>query len=289
MSEFVEVNNRSGLRGPYFYAQDHDFSDEENEVPEKYIDRVICGDSKEVLKDLPDNCIDIIVTSPPYNFGKVYDQRNDNMDWNRYFEDLFEIFDECIRVLKYGGRFIVNVQPAISDLVPTHHIISNYFMDRKMIWKSEIIWEKNNYNCKKTAWGSWKSPSSPYLKTTWEFLEVFCKGDIKKEGDKDKIDITGKEFKNWVDAKWSIVPENRMQEMNHPAMFPEELIERVLKLFSYRKDIVLDPFNGVGTTSLVADRFDRHYIGIDISEEYCEKARNRIRRESNHKMSEYID
>ena len=111
-----------------------------------------------------------------------------------------------------------------------------------MIWKGEILWEKNNYNCKYTAWGSWKSPSSPYLKYTWEFVEVFCKGSLKKEGSAENADIHGDDFKKWVYARWSIAPERRMKEFGHPAVFPEELARRVIQLFSFRGDVVLDPF-----------------------------------------------
>ena len=144
-----------------------------------------------------------------------------------------------------------------------------------MIWKAEILWEKNNYNCKYTAWGSWKSPSNPYLKYTWEFLEVFVKGTLKKCGRKDDIDINSDEFKKWVTAKWSIAPERNMKEYDHPAMFPEELVERALKLFSFQNDVILDPFNGVGTTTLVARKFGRHFLGIDISEKYSHIAEQR--------------
>ena len=179
-------------------------------------------------------------------------------------------------MLKYGGRFVVNVQPLYSDYIPVHHIISNFFIQNKMIWKGEIIWEKNNYNCKYSSWGSWKSPSSPYLKYTWEFVEVYCKGDLKKRGNKENIDITDEEFKSWVVAKWSIAPERNMKEYGHPAMFPEQLAERVLKLFSYKNDVVLDPFNGAGTTTVVAKKTGRRYLGIDISEEYCKTAQKRI-------------
>ncbi|OQC53969.1 MAG: DNA adenine methyltransferase YhdJ [Parcubacteria group bacterium ADurb.Bin016] len=245
-------------------------------MPDKYLDQIIRGDSKIVLSQLPDNCIDLIFTSPPYNFGLNYEENEDDQHWEKYFAMLFAIFDECIRVLKYGGRFIINVQPLFSDYIPTHHIISNYLMQKKLIWKGEILWEKNNYNCKYTAWGSWKSPSNPYLKYTWEFIEIFCKGTLKKIGDYNKIDISGDEFKKWVYAKWSIAPEKRMKEFNHPAMFPEELATKVIKLFSYQEDIVLDPFNGVGTTTLVAKLNKRHYLGIDISSEYCSKAKERL-------------
>ena len=179
-------------------------------------------------------------------------------------------------MLKFGGRIIVNMQPLFSDYIPCHHIISGYFMQRRLIWKGEILWEKNNYNCKYTAWGSYASPSSPYLKYTWEFLEIFCKGSLKKPGDASNADIDAEEFKQWVVAKWSIAPERRMREFDHPAMFPEELARRAQLLFSFRGDTVLDPFAGVGTTCVAALRNHRHFIGIDISEAYCDTARARL-------------
>lgn len=273
-----KVKNREGKerkRGAYFYAQKNNFSTKNNRVPEEFIDKIICGDSEIELKKLPDNCIDLVLTSPPYNFGLEYSQNQDDHKWEVYFDKLFRVFDECIRILKYGGRIIINVQPLFSDYIPSHHLISNYFINKGLIWKCEILWEKHNYNCKYTAWGSWKSPSNPYLKYTWEFLEIFCKGSLKKTGNNDNIDIEGEEFKKWVFAKWSISPERKMREFEHPAMFPEELVERSLKLFSYKRDIVLDPFNGVGTTTCVAKRLNRSYLGIDISPEYCQKAMKR--------------
>jgi len=272
----VNRKEKEKNRESYYYTRNNDFSDTNNEVPSQYVNQIVCSDSKSVLKQLPDNCIDLIFTSPPYNFGLDYNKNDDDHHWEKYFQLLFGIFDECVRVLKYGGRFIVNVQPLFSDYIPTHHIISNYLMNKKLIWKGEILWEKNNYNCKYTAWGSWKSPSNPYLKYTWEFVEVFCKGTLKKSGDSSKADISGDEFKKWVYGKWSIAPERRMKEFDHPAMFPEELATKVLKLFSYQDDIILDPFNGVGTTTLVASLNNRRYLGIDISEEYCKKAKERL-------------
>ncbi|MFX1451234.1 MAG: DNA-methyltransferase [Promethearchaeota archaeon] len=264
-------------RGLFFYARENQFTKEENMLPEIFLNKIICGDSYEILRKLPNNCIDLVFTSPPYNFGLGYDTTEDGIDWEKYFHKLFDIFKECIRVVKYGGRIIVNIQPLYSDYIPSHHIISNFFIQNKLIWKGEILWEKHNYNCKYTAWGSWKSPSNPYLKYTWEFLEVFCKGEMKKEGKKENIDISGDEFKNWVVAKWSIAPERNMKKYGHPAMFPEELVRRVLKLFSYKHDIILDPFNGAGTTTLTAKKLSRRYLGIDISEKYCEIAKKRLK------------
>jgi len=268
--------SKEANRNQYYYANDNEFSKINNAIPKEYENKIICDDSFKILKMLPDNCIDLVFTSPPYNFGLDYESNEDAHHWDKYFSKLFEIFTECIRVLKYGGRIVVNIQPLFSDYIPSHHIISNFFMSKKMIWKGEILWEKNNYNCKYTAWGSWKSPSNPYLKYTWEFIEIFSKGTLKKEGIREKADITADEFKKWVVAKWSIAPERNMKDYNHPAMFPEELATRIIKLFSFENDIVLDPFNGVGTTSFIARRFNRRYLGIDISKEYCTAAENRL-------------
>lgn len=264
-------------RGIYYYAQDHPFSTQNNELPADFENKIICGDSESVLKQVPDSCIDLVFTSPPYNFGLDYDITEDGVKWSRYFDKLFRVFDECIRTLKFGGRIIINIQPLFSDYIPSHHIVSNFFIQKKMIWKGEVLWEKNNYNCKYTAWGSWKSPSNPYLKYTWEFLEIFCKGTLKKEGQKSNIDISAEEFKKWVVGKWSIAPERKMKEYGHPAMFPEELTYRIIKLFSFKNDIVLDPFNGVGTTTAVAHKNSRRFLGIDISKEYCDKAKQRLK------------
>lgn len=275
-----KVKNRKEkerIRGTYYYAKDNKFSRQNNKISDQFINKIITGDSEEVLKQFPENCVDLIFTSPPYNFGLTYENHKDGINWNEYFDKLFAIFKECIRVLKYGGRIVVNVQPLFSDYIPIHHIISVFFLKNKLIWKGEILWDKHNYNCKYTAWGSWKSPSNPYLKYSWEFLEVFCKGDLKHPGSFKMADITGDEFKKWVYAKWDIAPEYNMKKYGHPAMFPEQLVERVLKLFSFKGDVVLDPFNGIGTTTAVAKRLSRNYIGIDISEDYCKKAGDRLK------------
>ena len=260
----------------HYYANGNEFSDTCNTVPEKLKNSIICGDSESVLKRLPDNCIDLVLTSPPYNFNRNYGKYDDDKDWETYFDKLLKIFDECIRVTKYGGRIIVNVQPLYSSYIPTHHIISNHMIKRKLIWRNEILWEKNNYTAKPTSWGSWKSPSSPYLKYTWEFIEVFSKGSLKHGGDSDNIDIDGESFKKWTFGKWSIAPERNMKKYGHPAMFPEELCRRAMLLFSYKNDTILDPFNGAGTVSAVAVKTGRNYIGIDIDQKYCDSAERRI-------------
>lgn len=264
-------------RGMYFYAVDNNFSRDNKDIPTDLLDKIVVGDSELLLKQLPDNSIDLIFTSPPYNFGLDYSEHKDGINWKQYFGKLFRIFTECIRITKYGGRIAINVQPLYSDFIPIHHIISNFFMENKMIWRNEIIWEKNNYNAKYTAWGSWKSPSNPYLKYTWEYIEVFSKGDLKHPGEPSNTDILDSEFKEWVNAKWSIAPEKSMKDYGHPAMFPEKLAERVIKLFSFKNDVILDPFNGSGTTTKVARNLNRHYIGIDLSKNYVNLALERLK------------
>ena len=265
---------KEATRGKFFYAKADEFQQENNEP--NIVNEIVCGDSLHELKKLSNNCVDLIFTSPPYNFGLEYGEQDDANVWEEYFDKLFSILRECVRVLKYSGRLVINIQPLFSDYIPTHHIISNFLMKEGLIWKGEILWEKNNYNCNYTAWGSWKSPSSPYLKYSWEFVEVFCKGDLKKQGNKNDIDLEPDEFKKWVSAKWSIAPEMSMKKFGHPAMFPIGLAERVIKLFSYKNDFVLDPFNGVGTTTLTARKYHRRYLGIDIEEKYCVVARRRL-------------
>lgn len=241
------------------------------------INRIYCGDCLEIMSKIPDESVDLIITSPPYNFGlDEYDTHGDTKTWEEYFNTLYSVWQESYRVLIQGGRICVVIQPLYSDYMPTHHIISRQLADLSFLFKAEIMWDKHNYNCKYTAWGSWKSPSMPYFKYTWEFIEVFSKGSHKKTGKKENIDITGEEFKKWVNTKWDVAPEIKMKEFEHPSMFPEEIPYRLIRLFSYVGDLVLDPFNGVGTTTLVAQKLNRNYIGIDISEKYCQKAVERI-------------
>lgn len=260
----------------FSYYSDLNVNKKTQELPAKFLNKIICGDSLKILKEIPDNTVDIVITSPPYNFGIDYGDYSDKKGWDEYFEKMNKIIFELYRVLKFGGRIVWNIQPLYNEYIPSHHIFSSLFLKNNFIWRNEILWEKNNYNAKYTSWGSWLSASSPYLKYTWEFIEVFSKGDVKKEREGFKSDITPEEFKSWVIGKWSIAPERRMKSFNHDAMFPEKLVERSLKLFSFPNDIVLDPFNGAGTTTKVADEFKRRYIGIDISKEYCNIAKDRL-------------
>jgi len=246
----------------------------------EFTNRVIRGNCLEVIGRMGDSCIDAVITSPPYNVGVEYDCYKDDRDFGFYIRYMRGILEEIWRVMKDGGRVMINLAPASGLYYPTHHIITGIMLEIGFIWKAEIIWNKNNYGCSYTTWGSWRSPSSPYIKTGYEYINVYCKGSLKKGGRKEDIDITEEEFKRWTDGLWVVAPETRMKRYGHPAMFPEEIPRRLMKLFTYRSDIILDPFCGVGTTCLVAKKLGRRYIGIDISEKYCEIAERRIRNAS---------
>ena len=119
--------NKELRRGKHYYANDHAYSEVNNLPPQKLIDKIICDDAEKVLRQLPDNCVDLVFTSPPYNFGLDYGNSGDDTKWENYFDKLFAVFEQCIRVVKFGGRIAVNVQPLFSDYIPSHHIISSFF------------------------------------------------------------------------------------------------------------------------------------------------------------------
>ena len=166
---------------------------------------IICSDSLIALKEIESESVDIVLTSPPYNYGMEYDKHNDENKSEEHLEKIVDVFIECKRILKSGGRMIINIQPNYKQYFPTHHRITQRMLDEGLIWRGEIIWLKNNLK-KLTAWGSWKSPSCPYLSYPFEFIEVFSKDNLKHIGDKENIDITKDEFIKYVNGHWSIAP-----------------------------------------------------------------------------------
>ena len=253
----------------------HNMKDFACEVVEEFqvdLNRVVCSDARLFAPSLPDNSVDLIFTSPPYNLGMDYDVYDDKKGWYEYQQWLLPLLDSFWRVLKTGGRMVINVSPAWSEYFPTHAIITEYLIGAGWSWKAEILWDKNNYNCAYTTWGSWMSASAPYFKYTHEFVLVFCKDDRKRDGKGRVNDITREEFMKWTTAKWSIAGGNKKQENDHPATFPPELARRVIKLFSFQEDVVFDPFCGIGTTCVVAKEHNRFYLGCDISPDYVKQA-----------------
>ena len=239
-------------------------------------DRILQGDAREVLESLPAESVHLAITSPPYNVRIPYRGYSDDLAPEEYLHWLKGVWSALYRVLVVGGRFVLNVAPpSIKDFRPIHHDLSRDLRDLGYIMRTEIIWYKQTMG-RRTAWGSWRSPSNPHIVPSWEYVLVFSKGQWKLPGDRHAIDITAKEFETFSDGFWAIPPERRRN--GHPAPFPEELIERLVKFYCYRGDVVLDMFGGTGTVAAVARRLGRHYLQIDSSAEYCRIAYERTRR-----------
>ena len=243
--------------------------------PASWADRIVRGDARQVLDSLPAESVHLAVTSPPYNLKIPYRDYDDDLSPDEYLRWLREVWRALQRVLVPGGRFVLNVAPtSIKNFRPIHHDLSRDLRDLGYIMRTEIIWYKQTMG-RRTAWGSWRSPSNPHIVPSWEYVLVFSKGQWNLPGDRSKVDISAREFETISDGFWKIPPERKRN--GHPAPFPEELIERLVKFYTYRGNVVLDMFGGTGTVAAVARRLGRHYLHIDTSEEYCAIAAERVR------------
>ena len=242
-----------------------------------YFDQIICGDCLEVMSQIPDGTVHLAVTSPPYNLGISYDNHDDSLAYENYLEWMQKVWVETKRVLVSGGRFALNIAPtSIKNFRPIHHDFSNQLREIGMTMRTEIIWYKQTMK-RRTAWGSWKSPSNPHIVPSWEYVLVFCKDSWTLESESKDADITNDEFMRFSDGFWYIPPES--QRRGHPTPFPELLIYRLIKFYTYKDNVVLDMFGGTGTVAVVAQKTGRHYVHIDISKKYCEVAEQRLETE----------
>jgi len=246
----------------------------ENEIPRKFLDKVILGDAREVLKELPDRCIHLMVTSPPYNVGKEYDE---DLTLEEYLAFIEEVMREVYRVLVWGGRVCFNVaNVGRKPYIPLHAYLIQRFEKVGFLFRGEIIWDKGeSISGASTAWGSWKSAVNPILRDQHEYIIVLSKGSFKRERGSKADTITREEFLELTRSVWRFPPESA-KKVKHPAPFPEELPYRCIQLYTFKGDVVLDPFAGSGTTCIAALKTRRHFIGIDIEEKYVDMANKRI-------------
>lgn len=242
-------------------------------------------DCIEVMRDhIEDNSLDLVVTSPPYNVdlgnnkynNRGYDLYIDNKEHWEYIEWLKEIFKSVYGKLKIGGRVCLNIGDGKNGAVPTSNDVIHFMCrDLNYIPMTHIIWNKRQTS-HRTAWGSWKSPSSPSFPTPFEHILIFCK-DSKKIQYKGDTDLTKEEFIDWSLSLWEFPPETRQKKIGHPAMFPEELPKRLIKMLTYIGATVFDPFMGAGTVGIVCNKLSRNFIGSEISEEYFKICENRLK------------
>jgi site-specific DNA-methyltransferase (adenine-specific) len=247
----------------------------ENPVPSHLINTVITGNS-EKMTELPDNCLHLMVTSPPYNVTKAYDN---DLSLKEYLELLKNVFAETYRILVKGGRACVNVANlGRKPYIPLSDYISQMMTDIGFYMRGEIIWNKGAAAGTSMAWGSWLSASNPVLRDTHEYILVFSKGDFAREAKNRVNTITKEQFMEWTKSVWTFSPESA-KKIGHPAPFPTELPYRLIQLYTFKDDIVLDPFMGSGTTALASARADRKFIGYEINETYAALSSQRVKAE----------
>lgn len=239
---------------------------------ENFVNKIICGDALEIMPNLPNRCVNLVFTSPPYNVGIDYGDYDDRKVLDDYISWLGKLFVESWRVLSDGGHIVLNVaNTGRQPYTPNTHLLcasihKKGFDDIEM--RGEIIWDKQNITGS-TKWGSWLSANRPSLRDRHEYLMIWRKTGNRK----GTSTITSEEFNLFTESIWKVTPEfNRA----HPSPFPEALAYRVIKLYSFLGEVVLDPCCGSGTTCVVAKKLGRRYIGIDINSEYCKYSENRL-------------
>ncbi len=240
-----------------------------------------------------DDSVALVVTSPPYFVGKDYEadlnEGHVPSTYLEYLEGVRDVFAACARKLEPGGRIAVNVanlgrKPYRSLAADVISILQD---DLGLLLRGEIIWQKARGAGGSCAWGSFQSPANPVLRDLTERIIVASKGRFDraisrkqraKRGLPSEVSVSVDDFLDATTDVWEI-PAESAKRVGHPAPFPVELPQRLIHLYTYVGDLVLDPYMGSGTTGVAAARTDRHYVGFDLDDEYIRKAERRIKKE----------
>ncbi len=245
----------------------------ENPIPAEKLDTVF-NTSSESMNELPDCSVHLMVTSPPYNVGKDYDE---DLSLEEYLAFLKRVWAETYRVLVPGGRACINVANlGRKPYIPLHAFIMRDMIELGFLMRGEIIWDKGASASASTAWGSWQSASNPTLRDTHEYILVFSKGNFRRGKLDGRADtISKEEFLEFTKSVWAF-PAESAKKIGHPAPFPVELPYRLIQLYTFSNEIILDPFMGSGQTALAAIKSKRHYVGYESNEEYLKLAKKRV-------------
>jgi DNA modification methylase len=245
----------------------------ENAVPLECLNHIFCT-SAENMSELPDGSIHLMVTSPPYNVGKEYDE---DMTMVEHLLWLEKVWAEVFRLLVPGGRACINIANlGRKPYIPMHAWITESMLRLGFLMRGEIIWNKAASASPSTAWGSWKSAANPTLRDVHEYILVFSKGVFKRQNPQQREStISKEEFLEFTKSVWTF-PAEPASKIGHPAPFPIELPYRLIQLYSFKGDVVLDPFMGSGQTAIAALKAGRNYIGYELNPEYVHMANNRI-------------
>lgn len=244
----------------------------ENRIPSNLLNKIILGDSRN-LSWIPDNSIHLVVTSPPYNTRKRYD---DDLSLSEYLQLIDDVFTSILPKLVDGGRIIINLANiGRKPYIPLTDKISHILTNIGYIQRGEIIWDKGASAGNSTSWGSWQNPSNPCLRDVHEYLLVFSKGTLKRSKVNKNATISKEEFLEYTKSIWHFSTTSA-KKVGHPAPFPVELPYRCIQLYSYEGDVIFDPFMGSGSTALAAVKTMRNFIGLDIEPNYVKLANERV-------------
>jgi DNA modification methylase len=244
----------------------------ENPVPPEYLNRLFCK-SSQAMDELPDNSVHLMVTSPPYNASKEYDE---DLNLKEYLGLLRRVWAETYRVLVPGGRACINLANlGRKPYIPLHSYIIEQMLTIGYLMRGEIIWNKAASASPSTAWGSWMSATNPVLRDVHEYILVFSKDTFKRRRVGRESTIARQDFLEWTKSVWNF-PAVSAKKIGHPAPFPEELPHRLIQLYTFKGEVVLDPFVGSGTTCLAAKADGRNYVGYDTIEAYIQLAEERL-------------
>ena len=246
----------------------------QNEISKEILNKVHNKDSKN-LDFIPDDSIHLIITSPPYNNSKEYDE---DLSLEEYLKLITDVMIEAHRILIRGGRICINIANiGRKPYIPLSTHIDQIMLKIGFLPRGQIIWDKSASAGPSTAWGSWQSASNPILRDIHEYILVYSKGEFgRKNSRSNKDDSISKDaFLENTKSIWKF-PTASARKIGHPAPFPIELPKRLIELYSFENDIILDPFAGSGTTAIAAKNTNRNYIIIDINSDYCKLATERI-------------
>jgi DNA modification methylase len=253
--------------------QASDESGFENPIPPGNLDCIFHASSERMSK-LPDASVHLMVTSPPYNAGKDYDA---DLTLDEYLTFLKKVWTEVARVLVPGGRACINIANlGRKPYIPLHAYLVADMQSLGFLMRGEIIWDKGASAAGSTAWGSWRSPANPTLRDVHEYILVFSKGSFRRRPmDGRESTISRDEFLEFTKSVWSF-PTESARKVGHPAVFPTTLPYRLIQLYTYSHEVVLDPFMGSGQTALAAIETERHFVGYELNEDYVRLAEQRI-------------
>lgn len=272
------VSTREGHNADRFYQSNlykgielRDVADSiENVLSDNCVNRIYTHTSED-MKEIPDNSIHLMITSPPYNVTKEYDE---DLTLREYLRLIESVMKETYRVLVNGGRACVNIaNVGRKPYIPLSDYINSIMTEIGFNNRGQIIWDKAASAGGSCAWGSWQSASNPILRDVHEYILIYSKGNLSR---KKGIDTIHREdFLEWTKSIWRMNTESA-KRVKHPAPFPEELPHRLINLYSFENDVVLDPFMGSGTTAVAALKNKRRFVGYEISEDYTKIANDRI-------------